>query len=216
MKDMNAVKGYMQYGFDGENNYRQITFDISDLIDGFTSSDGSVMCYWQRPGDTAAYPCEDLTIDWTEETAVLILSSTETAIAGKCRCQLVFVGEDGTIGKDKIYAVNVPASLTGGDLGDAESIPWVVEVLTARDEAEQAATEAEAWAVGERGGNPVGSSDETFNNNSKYYAQAAEAAAAESGLLQFYIDEDGYLHYVKTPNVTLNFYLDDGYLFVEG
>ena len=41
---------------------------------------------------------------------------------------------------------------------------------------------AEAWAVGERHGVPVGSSDQTYHNNSKYYAETvagnAEAIAA--------------------------------------
>lgn len=38
-------------------------------------------------------------------------------------------------------------------------------------------TEAEAWAVGQRDGVDVPSTDETYHNNSKYYAEAAEAAA---------------------------------------
>ena len=38
---------------------------------------------------------------------------------------------------------------------------------------------AEAWAVGERHGVPVNSTDQTYHNNSKYYAeQAAESAEA--------------------------------------
>lgn len=47
--------------------------------------------------------------------------------------------------------------------------------------------DSEAWAVGERAGTPVTSGDETFNNNSKYYASraqsynaAAQAAAARA------------------------------------
>lgn len=146
MKDLSAANKYMQYGFDGENNYRQITFDISDLISGYSSPSGSVMCYWQRPGDLAAYPCGDFTVDWAEGEAVLVLSGTETLVAGKCRCQLVYVGNDGTVGKDKIYGVNIPKSLTGGDAAEGETIPWVVEVLEAKEAAEQAADEAEASA----------------------------------------------------------------------
>lgn len=33
---------------------------------------------------------------------------------------------------------------------------------------------AEAWAVGERGGTPVSSGDDTYNNNAKYWAEQAE------------------------------------------
>ena len=42
---------------------------------------------------------------------------------------------------------------------------------------------AEAWAVGERGGVPVDENDQTYHNNSKYYAgrcQHAETAAAQA------------------------------------
>lgn len=39
---------------------------------------------------------------------------------------------------------------------------------------------SEAWAVGERHGVAVGSSDDTYQNNSKYYATEAEAAAARA------------------------------------
>lgn len=39
---------------------------------------------------------------------------------------------------------------------------------------------SEAWAVGTRNGAVVSSSDETYNNNSKYYATEAEAAAARA------------------------------------
>lgn len=46
---------------------------------------------------------------------------------------------------------------------------------------------AEAWAVGERGGVPVNSSDQTYHNNSKYYAERcvnAEQAAVASEAAQ--------------------------------
>ena len=75
--------------------------------------------------------------------------------------------------------------------------------------------DAEAWSVGKRSGVDVEQDDETFNNNAKYYAQMAEQSASESGYISFYIDDDGYLHYVKTPYVNLDFYIDsDGYLCV--
>lgn len=38
-------------------------------------------------------------------------------------------------------------------------------------------TEAEAWAVGQRNGEDVPSTDETYHNNAKYYAQVAQESA---------------------------------------
>lgn len=39
---------------------------------------------------------------------------------------------------------------------------------------------AEAWAVGERRGVPVAEGDQTYHNNSKYYAEQAEAEAEDA------------------------------------
>ena len=43
--------------------------------------------------------------------------------------------------------------------------------------AEQNALDAEAWAVGQRGGVDVPGTDETYENNSKYYAELAQSQA---------------------------------------
>lgn len=44
----------------------------------------------------------------------------------------------------------------------------------------QHARDAEAWAVGERGGEPVPDTDETYQNNSKYWAERSEASAGDA------------------------------------
>ena len=46
---------------------------------------------------------------------------------------------------------------------------------------EGSAEDAEAWAVGQRGGVDVESTDETYQNNSKYYAGQAAGSASASG-----------------------------------
>ena len=76
--------------------------------------------------------------------------------------------------------------------------------------AEDAAILSESWAVGETGTRPGEDED-----NAKYYAQLAEQQAAEGGWIRFYIDERGYLHYVKTPNTEISFYLRGGYLYAS-
>ena len=46
-------------------------------------------------------------------------------------------------------------------------------------------------------------------------AERAEQAANTAGWVDFYVDADGYLHYVKADSVGLDFYVDaDGYLHV--
>lgn len=76
------------------------------------------------------------------------------------------------------------------------------------------ATDSEAWAVGKRGGVDVDQTDETYHNNAKHWSQMAQQAAGKDGWVSFYIDENGHLHYVKTENAALRFYLENGHLHV--
>lgn len=46
-------------------------------------------------------------------------------------------------------------------------------------------------------------------------ADKAEQAAGQAGYMFFHIDERGHLIYQRTPNVNVDFYLQDGHLFVE-
>lgn len=82
--------------------------------------------------------------------------------------------------------------------------------------ADQSAEDAEAWAVGQRDGVPVEEDDETYNNNSKFYADVAGQAAASAGYMYMNINSVGHLIYTKTENVDVDFELDgDGHLIVE-
>lgn len=74
---------------------------------------------------------------------------------------------------------------TLGDLTELrEDMARAVEAAgDAKDDAETQAANAEAWAVGTRGGTDVSTEDETYHNNSKYYAEQTStgvAAAAAS------------------------------------
>ena len=57
------------------------------------------------------------------------------------------------------------------------------------------AKDSEAWAVGERGGLPVPSTDDTYENNSKYYAEQSETYWG-------YVDDAINL---VVPEVSINF-----------
>ena len=73
------------------------------------------------------------------------------------------------------------ASEAQGYAGDAEAAKNAAEAAQAAAESSQ--EDAEAWAVGERDGEPVPETDPTFENNAKYYAglaSASEIAAKEA------------------------------------
>lgn len=83
------------------------------------------------------------------------------------------------------------------------------------EKSDKSAEDSEAWAVGERKGVPVEEDDETYQNNSKYYADMAEQVASEAGFINLYIDDAGHLIYEKTDTVDLEFFIENGNLMVE-
>lgn len=72
-------------------------------------------------------------------------------------------GQSATLANEKATAAGLSAAQAGVSAANAAG----------------SAEDSEAWAVGERGGTPVASGDDTYENNSKYYADQA-AAVAES------------------------------------
>lgn len=77
------------------------------------------------------------------------------------------------------------------------------------------ALKSEGYAVGTQNEIAVQPGSLYFENNSKFYSEVAQQGAAEGGWVHFYIDENGDLHYVKTENVDLVFYLLNGDLYVR-
>lgn len=67
-----------------------------------------------------------------------------------------------------------------------------------------AAEKSESYAVGHTGTRQGEDTD-----NAKFYSEVAGQYAGSAGWVYFYIDDNGYLHYVKTANCDLDFYIDD-------
>ena len=70
-------------------------------------------------------------------------------------------------------------SLTDPAQSSIDDIPVIADLPGLVEHVEELESDAEAWAVGQRGGIDVPGSDETYHNNSKYYAQLAEEATAD-------------------------------------
>ena len=90
------------------------------------------------------------------------------------------VGNDGTVTANIINGSITEAMLETNFLANCR-----IEVAKAQgyaDSAEESAEDSEAWAVGKRNGQDVPSTDETYQNNAKYYA---EQAAQGAGVLTF-------------------------------
>lgn len=85
----------------------------------------------------------------------------------------------------------------------AQTAAEASETAAAASESAAAASEsnAEAWAVGERAGEPVPDTDETWHNNAKFYAEAAGQIATENGYATLWVDDDGNLWCTRTSNI---------------
>ena len=75
----------------------------------------------------------------------------------------------------------VTASIKNGSITENKLQPnFLADVRLERSKAEQASSDSEAWAVGQRGGTPVDPTDDTYENNSKYYAGLADDRATDA------------------------------------
>lgn len=95
---------------------------------------------------------------------------------------------------------NVSFEIINGSITGEKLQPnYLADVTTQANHAQEAMvsalqskSDAEAWAVGERGGEPVDIDDPTFENNAEFYATRSEEILQEVeqkvGLTSFYID----------------------------
>lgn len=192
-----CVDSPLLIGYAGENSVEAVDFDFTSWAEDYGA--GTITLEIMRASDTAPYT-PLLTIDDT--TARWTISDVDTARRGPGVAQLIYTPE-GSRKKSAVFKFYVGKSIRSDDDTD----PWqdllnrLEELLgemqqqaadtrenaEAADQSAQAAasseSNAEAWAVGERGGDPVPASDPTFKNNAKYYAgltAASETAAEEA------------------------------------
>ena len=121
----------------------------------------------------------------------------ELQAAGRVLCDIKFTYSSGRISSSKFaFFVEKDTTITAAvasqsyvlpmDSALAEMNNYKQQGYTMAEAAEASALDAEAWAVGQRDGGDVEPSDETYHNNSKYYAAQAkiseENAAAIVGI----------------------------------
>lgn len=169
-------------GVQEENESNFIQFDITPWVEKHGA--GAATANAKAPNSTEPYPVtvqrDGNIVTWKPKTA-------DVAIEGTGAFQLIYtVGE--VVARTQIWTTNIGPSLIGsGDPPDPipdyidEMREIAADAIQAAQDAEQSAQDAadevenaEAWAVGQRGGVDVPSTDETYHNNSKYYAGQAQ------------------------------------------
>ena len=126
----------------------------------------------------------------------------------------VFLHETGTDGETR-YTVEIPV-ISRPEIpyieptpAQKDAIDQAIEALNAAvgvaeenaEKADQSAEDAEAWAVGQRGGQNVGPDDGTFRNNAKFYAYLAQQGMQDAGYITGTLNDDGEL-VIEIVNVT--------------
>lgn len=168
-------------GRQGENNVLTVQFDVNGWAEEY--GDGSFELLHERCMDTAPYECP---ISVADNIVSWVVRNVDTAYVGRGEAELIYtVG--GAVAKSVIYGTSTLRSIDGdAEFPDPyddwlrqmhEDAEYCRENLEDAIEAKQV---SEAWAVGERNGEPVEEDDPTYHNNSKYYAEQSALSAQAS------------------------------------
>ena len=139
--------------------------------------------------------------------------------------------EEQSVIDQAISALNSAVAQTAQDVIDADASAqsaqgYAEQAETAKDTAQTYANNAQASATSASqsasqasasAGTASAAATSASASAASAYADAerAEQAAGQSGYMFFYIDENGDLRYQRTDNVDVDFYLNDGDLYVR-
>lgn len=140
-----STKSPISLGRLGENEYRQISFDLNDYFE--LTPHATFYLMNQRPGDNSSYPVEQVTRDGNH--LLWPVKSADVSAKGIGHCELIMMQGD-TIAKSVIFATCVLPGLDGS--GPTPS-PWdslleqFIELKNAAEAAAEAAAAAAAQAA---------------------------------------------------------------------
>lgn len=160
---------------------RQFKFNLFDGETAYTMPGGTTAMLNGIKPDKHGFSYNDA-VSVSGNVATITTTEQMTVVEGSVECEIRFVkGEDdiGTLN----FTMIVEKSPINGDTDISETeIPAIIELARAEMEAAaDSAEDAEAYAVGTRGGVDVSSDDPAYHNNSKYYAGQASSSATSAG-----------------------------------
>lgn len=195
--DSNGVEIPDQYFLSGQNIYFWLFLHVGDT-DGETRFTGVIPIIRRaRPTDIEPTPVQQNVI--TQAIALLNTAVERTSA---------------DVGVTSENARQAVSSAQSAAQSETNALSYAERAETARDTAVAATDRAETAATNARASEANAKESEVNAINA---ADRAEQAAAEAGYMFFYIDVDGHLRYQRTSNVVdVDFYLDDGHLYVKG
>ena len=147
----------LQVGYQGENEVTDVLFDISSWIAEF--GEGVAQLRVKRPGNSEEESYV-LSLTITDGIALWTVSETDTFNKGNGKVQLSYLVGN-IVKKAVVYPYKVGKSIVGADNPVDPFDSWIER--------------SKAWATGKTlDGNDVPETDETYQNNAKYYAEQAD------------------------------------------
>ena len=146
---------------------RAISFTIYDGNAPAVLSEGTTVSIEGTKPDGYGFAYTGTLVD---NVATFNTTDQMTVLSGSIECKLILSLNSQVIGTAMFILDIEKAAIDGNtDMSETE-IPAIIEL------ASQQESNAEAWAVGTRGGNPVPPTDPTYNNSSEWWARYAESA----------------------------------------
>lgn len=146
---------------------RTITFNLLNGDQIFTPPSGSTATIDGTKPDKKGF---SLSATLSGSTASFVTTRNECAVPGDTICEFRIKQGGRNLGTANFVMRVEPAGLADDvDISETELPEYI-------DGAKRSARRAEAWAVGTIDGVPVPSTDDAYNNHSKYYSQQSRAS----------------------------------------
>ena len=164
-----------------------LEFEIRDGTDAASNLSAYTVTLKGTRADTLAYSFAGTVSTNSTNVLTFVIDTTMTACAGRGTAEIAIKDT----ANDVLFATfnmpvfveraAVPEGSIDADVERAQEIAEQVQEIV--DNAAAAVSgEAEKWATGQINGTDVPSTDPTYENNAKYYAEQAETAAASIGI----------------------------------
>lgn len=151
-------------GRQGENEVNQITFDFKDWYE--LIGDGTLQLLLIRPTESTPYP---ITLIEEDTNAVWNVSSTDTAIRGSGKAQLLYIINE-KIKKSRVYNIEVFESLEEDTEQPDQYESWLANLLQAASDVQSKVSIAE-----QASGDAL-----LYKNSAQRSAESAETSATNA------------------------------------
>lgn len=166
MADVTPVNGSINLGRQGENIVTRVLLPLSDIRSG----DGYAVLFHQRSVDDSPYP---VTVQEDGDTLIWTVTDADTAVAGRGKAEMRWIGSHGELAKSQVYKTYVAAALEIPEEVPSGYQKYVDAVAENAKDAKDAA--AESRAIYGQVLNSQRKIDETYNATVAAKVKAEEA-----------------------------------------